>query len=530
MDAELFAAQVSDLLGAETVSMSVTPRARAVIDRLGAAWVASALRPLLLLRGADQTLSAELHVCDRQPMTYVAQTRGASHEGVVLVGDGQDVSAGHLTLPGLDILDGSAPFAIGPQDSTWMRLASGAYGRLYRHLPLGLDTYRQWCNHRRRLDLRAGSWSSATTGAGLGTGRRTMWVAMHWAEEGGAESWAWTQARLAAQAGFNLVITTDRAAPQRLLDQALSLTPYVYSAGNAVPVSEFPRLAMALMDRHQVTDIHIHHSLLAYRALPLVRALYPGTRVEDSTHVVEYRGGGFAGMSVAADGMIDLHHVISPQLLRLYRQAGVPRHKVVYRPLTQVGAPGRARARRPVAGAPVRVGFLGRFSVQKRPYLFQRVAAVLSRGLPGRFAFIMQGAGELEGTILKDSRRLRLGDTIEYRRWGPAEDLLQDVDVLLVPSENEGLTLTALEADAMGVLVVSADVGSQDSVVAQEALLPAQPVAFMAEAVRLLNRLARHPSLRARLLAEQHRKVGEVERAESASSFFSHHYQKLVSP
>ena len=52
----------------------------------------------------------------------------------------------------------------------------------------------------------------------------------------------------------------------------------------------------------------------------------------------------------------------------------------------------------------------------------------------------------------------------------------------------------------------------------------------MAEAVRLLNRLARHPSLRARLLAEQHRKVGEVERAESASSFFSHHYQKLVSP
>lgn len=99
MDAELFAAQVSDLLGAETVSMSVTPRVRAVIDRLGAAWVASALRPLLLLRGADQTLSAELHVCDRQPMTYVAQTRGASHEGVVLVGDGRGLSAGHLTLP-----------------------------------------------------------------------------------------------------------------------------------------------------------------------------------------------------------------------------------------------------------------------------------------------------------------------------------------------------------------------------------------------------------------------------------------------
>ena len=37
MDAELFAAQVSDLLGAETVSMSVTPRVRAVIDRLGPA-------------------------------------------------------------------------------------------------------------------------------------------------------------------------------------------------------------------------------------------------------------------------------------------------------------------------------------------------------------------------------------------------------------------------------------------------------------------------------------------------------------
>ena len=45
MDAELFAAQVSDLLGAETVSMSVTPRVRAVIDRLGAPWDPTPIPP-----------------------------------------------------------------------------------------------------------------------------------------------------------------------------------------------------------------------------------------------------------------------------------------------------------------------------------------------------------------------------------------------------------------------------------------------------------------------------------------------------
>src|SRR5690606_10662874 len=102
---------------------------------------------------------------------------------------------------------------------------------------------------------------------------------------------------------------------------------------------------------------------------------------------------------------------------------------------------------------------------QKRPYVFVRLVHKLSRaGLPVRA--IMHGDGELDAATRHDIRRARLTRLIEMRPHSrPVADTWAEADLLVVSSLNEGLTLTTFEAIAAGVPVVSADVGSQSTIV-----------------------------------------------------------------
>lgn len=535
-DLRQIARLASQDLGGVLMGVAATREGREVLTRLGARWFACALRPLALIH--PDGFDAEAHVGRVEPMLPAADCGWASRDAVVSIGQTGARSAevtGHVTLPALSLLDDSPTFSYGPRDSMKARVVSTAYTRLYQRVPLVLDSYRQWRSARRTSTRACAGWCVTPDRAAeqdrATSEQRVMWVAMHWAESGGAESWAWEQARLAHEAGFALVMTFDRTAPQRQLERALALTNDVYLVGNALRGADFASFTRALLARHAITDIHIHHSMLAYSQLPLIRQLSPGVRVTDSTHIAEYRDGGFVGTSIEYSSLIDEHHVISPDLVRRYREAGVDASKIAYHPLT--GFTSQAiEERTPAAageGRPLTVGYLGRLAVQKRPYLFQRVARLLAARSRGSFRFLMQGSGELEQEVARDARVLRLDDVVERRDWAPASELLRDIDVLLICSENEGLTLTALEADAAGVLVISTDVGSQYSVVADGALLPLQPVPFVRGAYRLLSALSDEPQLYARLLEEQHRKVRKVTAVQSATQYFSDRYAKEMS-
>jgi hypothetical protein len=89
----------------------------------------------------------------------------------------------------------------------------------------------------------------------------------------------------------------------------------------------------------------------------------------------------------------------------------------------------------------------------------------------------------------------------------PVSDTLDEADVLVISSDNEGVTLTSFEADAHDVLILSSNVGSQASVVPAELLLPRHPLAFLREAEQKLLDLADEPDLAARLLSAQRTQV-----------------------
>jgi rhamnosyl/mannosyltransferase len=107
--------------------------------------------------------------------------------------------------------------------------------------------------------------------------------------------------------------------------------------------------------------------------------------------------------------------------------------------------------------------FVGRLSVQKNiPLLLHALD-----GVSERFETTLVGDGD-QGRMLRETAdRLRLQNVRFHGRADNAElrGLYQDADVLVLPSEREGMPLVLLEALAVGLPIVATDIpGNRDVV------------------------------------------------------------------
>ncbi|EFQ81793.1 glycosyltransferase, group 1 family protein [Aeromicrobium marinum DSM 15272] len=338
---------------------------------------------------------------------------------------------------------------------------------------------------------------------------RAVLVGMHWFEIGGAERWAFETVRLVREAGLLPVVLTSRDSHHEWitrpeLEGAVLLPLSEPTALTQTPGGE--QLLRAVLETFDVRGVVVHHSQWLYDRLPFVKLSRPDVPTVDSTHIVEYRGGGFPVSAVLADHSIDLHHVISPSLAAwMVDTQRVPAEKVVMAPLGGLTVEAADQAFRPRPdGRPFTVAFVGRLARQKAPEVFVAAAArARSRGSDVRF--ILHGHGELAPWVDDLVDRAGLQDVLERRSGDvPVVRTLEDSDLLAVTSHNEGLTLTTLEAVAHGVPVISTDVGAQSDLVPREALVPRNVHRAVPALARLIGELADDEAAR-RLLWETER-------------------------
>jgi hypothetical protein len=122
------------------------------------------------------------------------------------------------------------------------------------------------------------------------------------------------------------------------------------------------------------------------------------------------------------------------------------------------------------ANVPVIV-FAGRICKQKRPTMLAKILkAAYDQGLI--FQTLVIGDGELRGqfeALLSQYRltaNVRMLGSVSHQRW---LDILVASDILLMPSEYEGISIALLEAMAAGVVPVVAKVGGQGEIVSSDA-------------------------------------------------------------
>jgi glycosyltransferase involved in cell wall biosynthesis len=357
---------------------------------------------------------------------------------------------------------------------------------------------------------------------------------LHWLELGGAERWALDCIQMARDTGFTPIVITDRPSNHPWITRPEFDNAVVIPLTHPLTQGTDSALFNGIFSAYDVRGIHVHHNTWLYDRLPWVKSVWPDVPVVDSQHILEWRTGGYVDHAVRVSAMIDTHHVISPQLRDyLIHRQGIDAEKVVLASLAKTTTGGITRDATEGADSestPFTVAFIGRFAQQKRPYLFLKLAAELKRSSPGAVRFIMHGEGELADEVRVLRSRLGLSDLLEIRGADkPVAKTLADSDVLVITSENEGLTLTSFEATAAGVPVVSSDVGSQASIIADDLLCPRHTFPFVGSAAAKVRTMMSSPAQRKRWFEDQAAKTEAFAKLPLAESWARELYQGWLS-
>jgi len=145
---------------------------------------------------------------------------------------------------------------------------------------------------------------------------------------------------------------------------------------------------------------------------------------------------------------------------------------------------------RPPAGDVLTVGYVGRFDRTKNPGGFLRMVRLLRQR---EYRFVMAGAAPAHFRAPRriEFHGLLLGEALHR--------LVDEIDILVVPSRNDGRPLIIQEAQARGIAVVAAEVGGIPELVENDVTGLLCPAGDYAAFARAVDRLAADPALRQRL-------------------------------
>jgi glycosyltransferase involved in cell wall biosynthesis len=112
--------------------------------------------------------------------------------------------------------------------------------------------------------------------------------------------------------------------------------------------------------------------------------------------------------------------------------------------------------------SPLRIGFVGRVTQIKRPDKFLAIAEALKSKV-ANIEFYVAGDGVLLEDMKAAAQRKSLH--INFLGWvGNVEKLFQELDLIILTSDNEGTPISIIQAAAQGCIALSTDVGSVEDV------------------------------------------------------------------
>ena len=115
------------------------------------------------------------------------------------------------------------------------------------------------------------------------------------------------------------------------------------------------------------------------------------------------------------------------------------------------------------------VGYAGHLTEVKNPQLLAPIFALVKEKYKKTVLFWIIGSGKMQGTVEDDCKQMG----VDCQFWGnqPADimpEFMNCIDVLVLPSRNEGLPLVVVEAIACGSNAVGSDVGGISEAIGKE--------------------------------------------------------------
>lgn len=306
------------------------------------------------------------------------------------------------------------------------------------------------------------------------TGRRLMFI-VPWMVTGGADRVNLDLVEGLTSRGHDVTVCATLATDHRWEHEFSRFTPDIFVLPNFLHVSDYPRFLAYLIQSRKIDTVVITGSTLGYQFLPYLRAVSPSVAFVDMCHVEEphWLNGGHPRFGAGYQDLLDLNITTTKTLVEWMRGRGADsgRVKVMYTGVRTVQFSSedrcRIRAELGVSNAIPVIVFAGRLCEQKRPAM---LAEILKRVHEREFVFqaLIIGDGELRDQFEKLLGQYQLAGQVKmlgsvaHRLW---LNILAASDILLMPSNYEGISIALLEAIAAGVVPVVAKVGGQDEVV-----------------------------------------------------------------
>lgn len=311
-------------------------------------------------------------------------------------------------------------------------------------------------------------------------GRRIM-LLVPWMVTGGADRVNLDLIEGLVAKGHQVTLCATLPADHRWEHQFSRFTPDIFILPNILRASDYPVFLAYLIQSRQIDSVLISGSTLGYQFLPYLRAVAPEVAFLDMCHVEEphWQNGGHPRFGVGYQELLDLNIVTTRHLSEWMgrRGADTDRVKVMYTGIRAPQAYDVATQRialRTELGIPRDVPvlvFAGRLCQQKRPRVLVEILKFLRDG-GCDFRALIIGEGELSEEINSLLNNYHLTSCVQmlgsvaHERW---LQVLGASDILLMPSQYEGISIALLEAMAAGVVPVVADVGGQGEIVSKNA-------------------------------------------------------------
>lgn len=218
--------------------------------------------------------------------------------------------------------------------------------------------------------------------------------------------------------------------------------------------------------------------------------------------------------------LIRPHHIaVSGQVAETLRQVSPGGEISIIHPGVrlnkfQLGERSAARRRLGLPDASRIVGTVGRLSPEKgQVHLLRAIAQ-----LPSDVELVLVGSGPLEQQLRDEARRLGIQARVHFLgHRDDIEAILPAFDLFCLPSLNEGLPRTILEAQACGLMVVASRTGGIAEAVSSQTgiIVPAAADRMLAEAITDVLQRRTDPILVRRFI-EQHFSMETVAQAYQA--------------
>jgi len=314
----------------------------------------------------------------------------------------------------------------------------------------------------------------------VGSARPRLLLIVPWLALGGADRFNLNLTQQLTQRGWHVTIATTIEHPDPWRETFATHTPDLFSLPKFLTPELQPAFLKHLIRSRSIDAVMISNSMLGYACLPYLRAHCPDTAFLDYNHMVvtEWLNGGFTRIGAENQQSLDLNLVNAQQVKgwMVDQGAEADRIDVVYMGQDcTVLDPARyarsaARTRFGLVEDVPALLFPARLEPQKRPRFLLEILERLKRD-GQRFICLIAGDGPQRGLVESAIRRLHLEDVVHLLGSIPAEEmpaLYAASDVVLLPTQNEGIALAVYEGMAMRLPVVAAAVGGQPELVTDE--------------------------------------------------------------